>query len=240
MNSRSPKTPHGFSSGEELMLTTTSQTDKFSLMSEESLSRRQVHLIDTITESTFEQVKNVYDQLVEMDSTAPIHFIVGTIGGDVRSMLGIMNLFALSKKNPCYTYLFGETCSAGAWIYLAGHKRFAPKTDLISIMFHPMEWNYEDSLGNQASQNKYVTALSNNLLKFALGRTKISERKLRQLATNETRYFVGDELFEFGIATDELTDASFWLKPPVIKEVKEDKKKATKSKTVLLENNTNV
>jgi ATP-dependent protease ClpP protease subunit len=208
-------------SEEELQLTTSSHDDKYSLVTDEAVARRQVHIIDEVTDVTFEQVKNLYDQMIEEDSTKPVHFIIGTAGGDVRSMLGIMNLMLLSKA-PCYTYLLGETCSAGAWIYLCGHKRFAPETNLVSFMLHPMEWNRSDSLGNHDSHNKYVEKLSQQLIKLTASRTKLSIQKLRKLATTETCYFVGEELFEHGIATDVLNSVVFWhSEKPVKKEKKE-------------------
>lgn len=201
---------------------------KYSLVSDENLSRRQVPIIDDVTEESFEQIKNLYDALIEINATEPIHFILGTVGGDVRSMLGIMNLILLSKT-PCYTYLMGETCSAGSWIYLCGHKRFAPKTNLVSFMLHPMEWDRSDSLGNHASHNKYVEKISQNLVNFTAARTTISKEQLSRLATTETEYFVGNELFDCGISTDELTTSTFW-----IPEKKESLKKKPSKKAVLL------
>ena len=196
--------------------------DKYSLVTDENISRRQIFLVDEIVDSTFEQVKNLYDSLLEESLTAPIHFVIGTTGGDVRSMLGIMNLITLSQT-PCYTYLLGETCSAGSWIYLSGHKRFCPKTSLVSLMLHPMEWNKVDSLGNQKSHIDYVNKLSNKLIDFTIQRTLLTKENLEKLATNETAYFVGDEIFECGIATDELTTSAFWALVP-------SKKKPRKSK----------
>lgn len=206
-------------------------TDKYSLVTDENLSRRQIFLIDEITGSTFEQVKNLFDSLLEESLTEPIHFVMGTVGGDVRSMLGIMNLILLSPA-PCYTYILSETCSAGSWIYLSGHKRFCPKTNIVSLMLHPMEWNKVDSMGNHALHNKYVEKLSQQLITFTVGRTLLTKQRLQRLAATETAYFVGEELFQYGIATDELTTSAFWalsssLKKPITK------KKSPKTKLLL-------
>ncbi len=216
---------------EEIQFSPTAPTsDKYSLVTAEALSRRQIHIIEPVQEETFEQIKNLYDQLVDDDPVAPIHVVVGTAGGDVRSMLGIMNLLLLSKT-PCYTYILGEVCSAGAWIYLCGHKRYAPKTKLISFMLHPIAWGKEDdTLGNHAIHNKYVSMLSDNLVALTAERTKIPHKRIRRLSTIETQYFVGDELFTNGIATDILETSSFWVtdKPA------ESKKKPRKKQQLLL------
>ena len=209
--------------GNDLEVTSASKEHgKYSLVTDEAMRRRQIHLVDEITDQTFEQVKHLYDELIEEDASAPIHIIIGSLGGDVRSMLGIMNLILLSST-PCYTYILGETCSAGSWIYLCGHKRFAPKTNLISFMLHPMEWgSSSDSLGNHNSTNGYVKKLCQHLNAFTAKQTTISKEKIRKMATNETQYFVGDELFKYRIATDELINVSFWITP------KPEKKKHAK------------
>ena len=197
--------------------------NKNSMVTPDALTRRQIHLLDEITDTSFEQIKNVFDKLIEEDQTSPIHFIVGGPGGDASSMLGIMNLMLLSKT-PCYTYIFNETCSAASWIYLCGHKRFAPRTNLVSFMLHPISWNTDsESLGNQTSYGKYVEKISCILTEFAAKKTKLTAAKLKRLATVETQFFVGEELFEQGIATDELTTSSFWLTTPVKKPKKAPK-----------------
>ena len=217
------KSPRQLAEEGGIQFSAVTSNDKCSLVTAEALSRRQIHIIDTVQEDTFEQVKNLYDQLVEDDPEKPIHIIVGTIGGDVRSMLGIMNLLLLSQT-PCYTYILGEVCSAGAWIYLCGHKRYAPKTELISFMLHPIAWGKEDdTLGNHASHNKYVTMLSSKLVAVTAARTKIPQKQLKRLSTIETQYFVGEELFTNEIATDVLTSSSFWYSPKPKKETTKKK-----------------
>jgi ATP-dependent protease ClpP protease subunit len=213
---------------EEFMpqLTIDQFAEKYALITDEALSRRQIHLIDEISAVTFEQVKHLYDALIEQDDKAPIHFIVGSAGGDVRSMMGIMNLILISKI-PCYTYLMGETCSAGAWIFLCGHKRFVSNTPFVSFMIHPVEWGKEDSLGNHASHQAYVQSLSDSLLEMTESRTLIPKRDLRKLLSTETKYFTGaSDLMKNGIATDLLDTATFWYIP----KGKEPKSKKDKSK----------
>lgn len=218
---------------ELLKFTPADEKSKNALVTDEALSRRQIHILDEILDSSFEQIKNLYDQLVEDDADMPIHFVIGTPGGDARSMLGIMNLMLLSKT-PCYTYLLNETCSAGSWVYLCGHKRFAPKTNLVSFMLHPIAWDSDsESLGNHNSYSKYVEKLSKKLIEFTANRTKLSITKLRRLATNEMQFFIGDEIFEQGIATDELTTSTFWLLPKEPKKTKKTKVKEPNQKLLL-------
>lgn len=204
--------------------------DKFSLVDATLLKRRMIHLIDPITDVTFEQFKNAFDELLEVNPAEPVHIVVGTVGGDVRSMLGIMNLILLSKT-PCYTYLLGETCSAGSWIYLCGHKRFAANTTLISFMLHPMESTKSDNFGNQISHVKYLDKLTNNLVEFTAKQTGMSKETLIKLFTSETYYFVGQEIFDNNIATDKLSSSSFWVTEP--KNNSKPIKKTTKHKATV-------
>ena len=224
------RTPKKLNASEEF----TTQAEKYELVTEEALSRRQIHVIDEISDVTFEQVKNLYDALVEQSDVLPIHFVVGSSGGDVRSMMGMMNLVLLSKT-PCYTYLMGETCSAGAWFYLCGHKRFAANSPFISFMIHPVEWEKGDSLGNHASHQAYVQALSDNLIEFTASRTLLTKRYLKKLVSTETKYFTGAEILKHGIATDLLDTSTFWLNPETKKEPKSKKVKAKKEPEFLME-----
>jgi hypothetical protein len=101
-------------------------------------------------------------------------------------------------------------------------------------MLHPMAWGKEeDTLGNHESHNKYASSLSSNLVKLTSERTKIPQKRLKRLSTIETQYFVGEELFTNGIATDILETASFWYveKP----EKSEDTEKAPQKIIVLNE-----
>lgn len=197
-------------------------TDKESLLTDVNIARRMIPIIDEITDCTFEQVKNLYDELIEQSNTQPIHVIVGSPGGDVRSMLGIMNLFLLSRV-PIYTYIFGETFSAGSWIFLCGQRRFAPKTTLNTIMFHPMEFTRDDNVGNHISHLEYIKKLNTNLIKFTSEKTSIKVETLQKLTSSETYYFVGDEIFDNQLATDVLDSSDFWLSE------KSSKKKAKRS-----------
>ena len=64
--------------------------------------------------------------------------------------------------------------------------------------------------------------LSENLVALTAARTNIPQKRIKRLATIETQYFVGEELFTNGIATDILDNASFWMTE------KKPKKKLTK------------
>jgi ATP-dependent protease ClpP protease subunit len=129
----------------------------------------------------------------------------------------------------------GETCSAGAWIFLCGHKRFVSNTPFVSFMIHPVEWGKDDSLGNHASHQAYVQALSDSLLEMTDSRTLISKRDLRKLLSTETKYFTGaSNLLKHGIATDLLDTATFWHNPKV-KEPKSKKDKIKKELEFLVE-----
>lgn len=233
---RPPSKAPNKADGDELELLTNSGfspvPDKYALVNSRAMDRRLIHLIDDVTEHSFEQVKNLYDELVEEDATSPIHVVVATIGGDVRSMLGIMNLILLSKT-PVYTYLYGETCSAGSWIYLCGHKRFAPKTNFVSFMLHPMEWTRTDNFGNHDSHSQYIQKLSDYLVEFTSSRTSIGLKRLKALVKHETAFFVGEEIFKYGIATDELVDSAFWLTPKASKKASKKTIKAKDMEMVL-------
>lgn len=211
----------------ELEFMTQSGPDN-SFLTPDTLSRRQILICSEISNGTFEAVKEAYDALIEDNATDPIHVVLGSPGGDLASTLGIMNLLLLSPT-PIYTYLMGETCSGGALIYLAGHKRFAANTNLVSLMLHPIGWEKEGNHGEQSALIDYMDSMKTKIRLFIGSRTKIPNELLTELGSHKTKYFVGNELFMFGIATDELTTSAFWVaqKPKPKKATKSSKTKLT-------------
>jgi len=224
-------------SDNEIQLLQETCADKFSLVNELALSTRQITLCDIITVNTFEMVKNLYDQMIEEDDKLPIHVLLNTPGGDMNSMIGIMNLFLLSKI-PIFTYLMGETCSAGCWIYLCGHKRFAPKTDFIGFMLHPIAYNSDlETPETHEARVEYYKQTEKFLISFAAKRTKISKSMLKKLSEHKTKYYIGDEIFKYGIATDELTTSTYWLTNKSVKKSKKSNKETLVETKSTINNN---
>lgn len=202
---------------ELIMSSQESPTDMYILATDEAIGRRVINIIKPVEDISFEQVKNLYDALVEdtlvdgklPENPLPIHVVCGTAGGDLNGMLGIMNLFLLSKI-PIYTYVLSQTSSAGAFIFLAGSKRYAPTNGLASIMFHPTSWDGTGQRDSHAAFHAFIRKIEKNLTYLVQSRTRIPKKLLTDLSMSKTHYFVGDELFKYGIATDELVDSSFW------------------------------
>lgn len=194
-----------------------STSDMYELVTDEALSRRIINIIKPVEEASFEQIKNLYDALFEdtlisgvlPEDPLPIHVVCGTAGGDLNGMLGIMNLFLLSRI-PIYTYVLSQTSSAGALIYLAGTKRFAPANGLASIMFHPTSWDAGGQRDSHMAFHVFIKKIEKSLTDLVQSRTRIPKKLLIDLSMSKTHYFVGDELFKYGIATNELVDSSFW------------------------------
>jgi len=191
--------------------------DGSSMLSESAIKYRQIYLCDNLDDSAYEEFKRAYDKLTDMDSVKPIHIVIGSAGGSVFSALGIINTILLSKT-PIYTYVLNRAWSCGAWIYLAGHKRFAPNTGLTSFMLHPFSWTNDGGYNDQKAFIDNVTVLQHNLVVFAQSRTKIPESILQGISDSKNHYFTGEELFSNGIATDVLESLDFHL--PAVKKKK--------------------
>lgn len=191
--------------------------DMYSLATDEAVSRRTIHLIKPIEDSSFEMVKNLFDAIIEdtlvdgvlPENPLPIHVVCGTPGGDLNSMLGIMNLFLFSEI-PIYTYVLSQTSSAGALIFLSGTKRFAPRNGLTSVMLHPTSWDGAGQRESHTAFHTFIKKIEKSLAELVLTRTKVPKKLLTELSTSKTHYFVGEELFKYQIATDEFTTSLFW------------------------------
>lgn len=192
-------------------------SDMYSLVTDEAVQRRQITLVKMIDETSFELIKNLYDAIVEdtlvdgklPEDPDPIHVVCGTPGGDLNSMLGIMNLFLYSEI-PIYTYVLSQTSSAGALIYLSGEKRFAPRNGLASVMLHPTSWDGAGQRESHVAFHTFIKKIEKSLTELVQSRTKIPKKLLTELSVSKTHYFVGEELFKYKIATDEYTSSMFW------------------------------
>lgn len=74
---------------------------------------------------------NKEDKEVEVELRKPIRIFIYSYGGDVDAMMSFIDMIKLSKT-PVHTYNMGQALSAGAILFIAGHKRYAmPNSQLL-------------------------------------------------------------------------------------------------------------
>ena len=92
---------------------------------------RVLHLYDEVNPSTISSISKDLISVLESDEKQswticnyerpPIKLVINSYGGSVDDMFGLIDVI-LTSKTPIYTYCTGYAMSAGAMIFLAGHK----------------------------------------------------------------------------------------------------------------------
>ena len=93
-------------------------------------------------------MKRITDDVIYLNliSNDPIHVLLDTDGGNLKTALAIYDVF-MSSNAPIYTYALSEVSSAGVLIYIAGKKRFAFK--------HSQFMTHESSLSVGGSKKDF-------------------------------------------------------------------------------------
>jgi ATP-dependent Clp protease protease subunit len=129
---------------------------------------------------------------------APIHVLIDTDGGHLKTALALYDIFS-SSVSPIYTYGLSEVSSAGVLIYSVGAKRYAfPNTQ---FMTHPGVLQMTANEHEYKSTSEYLTQqaeLSKKLTKKVL---KIGKKKYDELYA-KTTYFGVDFAKKIKLVTD--------------------------------------
>lgn len=134
---------------------------------------------------------------VPVEERQPIKIYVDSFGGELVAAYTLIDTIALSKT-PIWTIAIGAAYSAGFFIFITGHKRFA--YPLASFLFH------EGSTGsamanahkfrNQADfYAKQLTQLKNHTLKY----TKLTEEDYNKIQKDDY-WLTAEEAIEKGVA----------------------------------------
>lgn len=174
------------------------------------LVTRQIHIFGEIEDKHYTAFYGNYTKLIEEDPLAPIHVILDTPGGDLFAALGIINLIQLSTT-PIYTYTLSRAFSAGAWIFLAGSRRFIPQTNLCSLLLHPFSWANEGNTQDHGAYYGMLQKIQTSLLSLLTEqKVALPKRELQDISTAVDRYFVGSEIIKYGLATEYLTANDYY------------------------------
>ena len=151
---------------------------------------------------TYIRFYNQYDDEMglEKEDRTPIIIFVDSYGGDLGACFTIIDAIAMSKT-PVYTVNMGSAYSAGFFIAIAGHKRFAYPHS--SYLYH------EGSAGTQGTSVQfenfsafYKKQLA-QLRDHTLAHTKITPEKYEEIKKDDF-WMTAEEAFELGVC-DEIT-----------------------------------
>lgn len=169
---------------------------------------REIHLgeVEDSTGRTIDgliRFWNNYDKNnnIPVDEREPIKIIIDSPGGSLTDAFTAIDAIQLSET-PVYTYAIGCAYSAGFFIFISGHKRYAyPRA---SFLFH------EGSAGNSgtASQFENFTEFYKRQLKqlkdLVLDCTDIGEEKYKEIKKEDYWMDTADAI-KWGVADDIVT-----------------------------------
>ena len=175
-------------------------------------------------------VRKIFDEVTYlnlMSRVEPIHIMIDTDGGNLKTALTIYDLLR-SSSAPIYTYGLSEVSSAGTLIYLAGDKRFA--------FTHTQFMTHESSLSVGGSKKDFEATAAQCLEQNAKvwdvfkSRIKIGKRNFKKLHAH-SNYMFAEEAKKYKFVTEILTSFPDHLIngtieytiEPIVLEMKSDK-----------------
>ena len=135
------------------------------------------------------------DNNLKVEDRKPIKILLNTIGGDLDACQSFYNIIQMSKT-PVYIYNMGVCASAGALIFLSGHKRFALKGS--KFLIHEGEM----SLGGQTTKVlenlEQCKKTEKELEEYIISKTKIDKKLYNKNKKKE--WWITTEAVDLGVA----------------------------------------
>lgn len=132
----------------------------------------------------------------------PIFLPLFSYGGEADPCFALISLIRISKT-PIYTINMGVAASAGALIFLAGHKRFA--MDGSSLLIHQGSSSISGTGTQVMDASTAYGKLLDKMKDFILENTKIPKATYNKMKKNEWT-ILSDKFLEYGIADEIISD----------------------------------
>lgn len=169
------------------------------------LEERIVWMDDEVSNLTLEIARYVMqwnreDRDIPIDKRKPIKLMFFSPGGSLYVNNLLIDVITASRT-PVYGYNLGMAFSAGAFIYLACHKRYAlPRA---TFLFHKGDGAFSGITANVANASKEYDRQINELVDFVVERTSIP-RITANKKMNADWYITADEAHEKYMFVDEI------------------------------------
>ena len=135
------------------------------------------------------------DNNLKVEDRKPIKIFLNTPGGDLDACQSFYNIIQMSKT-PVYIYNMGVCASAGALIFLSGHKRFALKGS--KFLIHEGEMGLQGQTTKVLENLEEYKKIEKELEEYIISKTKIDKKLYNKNKKKE--WWIGAEAIELGIA----------------------------------------
>jgi ATP-dependent Clp protease protease subunit len=168
---------------------------------------RTIFLKDDLTSETMSDIVEKIYNFNQEDADAevwvkdyyrePIRLVINTHGGDAYCCLSLIDVIE-SSITPIYTIAL-NAFSAGLFILIAGHKRFAYKRS--TMMYHQVQVDpgYGDlkSIKHEIEESKRIEGI---IKEFLFEKTKLTPELLELVDTTDKEWYIdANEALSYGI-----------------------------------------
>lgn len=150
---------------------------------------------------------NKEDAGKETCDRVPIFLYVFSYGGDADSCFAFISLIKMSKT-PIYTINMGVAASAGALIFLSGHKKLAMEGS--TLLLHLGSGSISGSAVQILDNADAYSKLLDRMKDYVLNNTKITKAMYSKNKKNEWT-IQSDKFIEYGIADEIISDIDVLL-----------------------------
>lgn len=166
----------------------------YSLENNVIFSQKTLIINNEITEEYIGKCLKALMILDKMGGKEPVKIYINTFGGSVYDGLALYD-FIRNMQSVVHTYGFGKIMSMGAFLLLAGDKRFISQRS--TIMIHEISDNLEGPLDSINVGFKESKRLQNILLKIFTSRTNI-DKETYWKKIKADKYLTPDEALNLG------------------------------------------
>ena len=172
-----------------------------------NLEHRTLWLDSDVDESTVEYGRfilqwNREDKNVPVEERKPIKIMFFSNGGDLDVNNSLIDIIKMSKT-PVYGYNMGKACSAGCFIFMACHKRFAMPHS--TFLLHKGSASFEGTFDEVASHmNEYQRSVD-ELCEYIVNNSKIDKSTLDENIWNEW-FLTAEDAVKYGVADEIVKD----------------------------------
>lgn len=142
---------------------------------------------------------------ISSEDRKPIRLMIHSYGGDLDSCFALIDLMGISKT-PIYTYNMNACMSAGAMIYINGHKRYSMPLSI--VLLHQGSGGaggqYEQVIAQTENYKKLIGMIKDNIL----AHTNIPKATLNKKFNTEWYIYAEDQI-KYGITDEIITKDNF-------------------------------
>jgi len=165
------------------------------------LEKRRIMLDEEVDEYSMGWLFRAVYKMVDMDSSAPIDFVINSYGGSVYDGLMLYDLIRSLDYLTVRTYATGKIMSMGLLLYLAGDERNASQRS--TFMAHSLSsgmWGKMRELEVEVNECK---RLNKELIGILADRTEKTAAWWTKEIKHEDRFYNKEKAIELGIVDED-------------------------------------